>query len=334
MILITGGCCQGKKDWAAEYFSLQESRIVDGAVCEMETLSNCRALNHFHLLVRRWCEEGKDVLSLTETLIRDYPALVILTDEIGCGIVPVDRFEREYRELHGRACCRIAQEADAVVRVVCGIGTFIKDARRLMTIQVIRHGQTYGNTLRRFLGKTDEPLIETGIQRLQEIRDAGIWGETPEGALFSSPMLRCRQTADVLFPGQETILLPGMEECDFGIMENKNHEELDGDPEYQAWIDSGGRAPFPGGESLEAFSSRIVAAFGDMLEQMEQKQLSEASLVCHGGSIMSITEVLVKPHREYFSGLKGNGCGYVVQVDYKLWKNGIQECRILKEVDM
>lgn len=334
MILITGGYCQGKRAWAAEYFSLEEHEVADGASCSRQELLDCSALDHFHLLVRRWLLEGEDIPAMTEMLLRENPGLLVLTDEIGSGIIPVDAFERKYREAHGRACCRIAEQAEAVVRVVCGIGTFIKDVRRLMTIRVIRHGQTYGNTLRRFLGKTDEPLIEEGRKRLQEIREAGIWGNVGEGALFSSPMLRCRQTAQILFPGLEPVLLPGMEECDFGIMENKNHEELDGDPQYQAWIDSGGRAPFPGGESLEGFSERIVTAFGDMLDQMADKDMSEAALVCHGGSIMSITEVLVRPHREYFSGLKGNGCGYVVQVDYDLWKNGRKECRILKEVDM
>lgn len=59
-------------------------------------------------------------------LIRQNPAVVITADEIGCGIVPADAFEREYREVDGRICQQIAAASDAVFRVVCGIGTRIK----------------------------------------------------------------------------------------------------------------------------------------------------------------------------------------------------------------
>ena len=52
--------------------------------------------------------------------------IVLITDEIGYGIVPADAFYREYRETHGRVCTQIAAEAKEVHRVICGIGTVIK----------------------------------------------------------------------------------------------------------------------------------------------------------------------------------------------------------------
>ena len=52
--------------------------------------------------------------------------LVIISDEIGYGLVPVDVFEREYREKSGRVNCYLAEKADQVIRVVCGIGSRIK----------------------------------------------------------------------------------------------------------------------------------------------------------------------------------------------------------------
>ena len=337
MILITGGCCQGKLAWAASQFDLQESEIADGASCSMEqfcegTSQSVRALNHFHLLIRRWLEQGEDAQLRTKELLLANPGIVIITDEIGCGIVPTDPFEREYREVHGRICCRLAQEADAVIRVICGIGSWIKGEPKVFMIRVIRHGQTFGNTQRRFLGRTDEPLWEGGKRVLEDLREQGVWGEVAENALFSSPMLRCLQTAAILFPGKEPTLLPGMIECDFGIMENKNHEELDGDPRYQAWIDSEGRGPFPDGESLEDFSARTVDAYEQMLEIMDCRGITEAALICHGGSLMSIMDVLGVPHRDYFSGLKENGCGYIVRTDYNLWKTGKKTCVVVEEI--
>ena len=51
---------------------------------------------------------------------------MIITDEIGSGIVPLDVKEREWREVHGRICCQLAGRADAVFRVIAGIGQKIK----------------------------------------------------------------------------------------------------------------------------------------------------------------------------------------------------------------
>ena len=54
------------------------------------------------------------------------PDVVILSNELGYGVVPVDQFDRAYREKTGRVCCKVAQAAQEVHRVVCGLGTVIK----------------------------------------------------------------------------------------------------------------------------------------------------------------------------------------------------------------
>ena len=56
-------------------------------------------------------------------LYQKNPELVIVTDEIGCGIVPMDPFQREVREQSGRVCTALAGKARRVHRVICGIGT-------------------------------------------------------------------------------------------------------------------------------------------------------------------------------------------------------------------
>ena len=70
--------------------------------------------------------------------------------------------------------------------------------------------------------------------------------------VFVSPMLRCRQTAEILFPQIPQIEIDPWREMDFGEFEGKNYAQLNGDLRYQAWIDSGGTLAFPGGESREA----------------------------------------------------------------------------------
>lgn len=70
----------------------------------------------------------------TEALAREIavrnPDIVITVDEIGCGLVPVDEFERACREQTGRICTQLARAAGRVDRVVCGIGVTLKGGDR------------------------------------------------------------------------------------------------------------------------------------------------------------------------------------------------------------
>ena len=83
-------------------------------------------LFHFHEYIRRMLEQEMSVQDLAEQLWMKNPDLVLISNELGYGVVPMDVFDRNYRETTGRVCTEIASEADAVYRVVCGIGTKIK----------------------------------------------------------------------------------------------------------------------------------------------------------------------------------------------------------------
>ena len=156
---------------------------------------------------------------------------------------------------------------------------------------LIRHGQTQGNLERRYIGsRTDEPLCNQGIAALKERTYPYV------GRVFVSPMRRCIQTAAILYPGVTPEIVEDFRECDFGAFENKAYEELSGRADYQAWLDSGGELPFPGGESCAAFSARCAAAF----EGLESKAREDCALVVHGGTIMAIMERFAVPKGSYY----------------------------------
>ena len=67
-----------------------------------------------------------DACACAEAFVREHPDAVVVADEIGCGVVPMDRNDRIWREAAGRALCVIAQKAETVIRVTCGIGVRIK----------------------------------------------------------------------------------------------------------------------------------------------------------------------------------------------------------------
>ena len=72
--------------------------------------------------------EKEELNLLPEELVLKNPELVIVTDELGYGVVPVEARDRAWRETTGRLCTRLAVGAKEVHRVVCGIGMVIKDA--------------------------------------------------------------------------------------------------------------------------------------------------------------------------------------------------------------
>ena len=183
---------------------------------------------------------------------------------------------------------------------------------------LIRHGKTAGNLLGRYIGsRTDEPLCDEGREGL-----AG--KQLPEvERLYVSPMKRCVETAEILWPGfdrKKMQKVMDLRECDFGDFENKNYKELSGNGDYQAWIDSNGTLPFPNGESMDAFKSRCLEAFARIVEEVsgaEQEwiasgktEIFRAGIVVHGGTIMAILEQYGYPKAAYFGYQVKNGCGY------------------------
>ena len=178
---------------------------------------------------------------------------------------------------------------------------------------LIRHGMTPGNEEHRYIGRTDEPLSQKGREQLLTLQKKGVY---PAAAcVAASPLERCRQTAELLYPGQAPCVFDQFREMDFGAFEGHNCEELKADVRYQAWIDSNGTLPFPGGESNEAFRKRCCQAFQRItegLQKQEEKtgQTLRAAVVVHGGTIMAILERFGTPKKNYFDYQVKNGCGY------------------------
>lgn len=195
----------------------------------------------------------------------------------------------------------------------------------MLKIWLIRHGMTAGNLKGRYIGKTDEPLCEAGKKALGELDYPA-----PE-LVFVSPMIRCRETAEILFPGKKLRIIDQLAECDFGDFENKNYRELSGNPDYQAWVDSGGTLPFPGGESREACRKRNQEGFRRMVTACIREKAESAAVVVHGGTIMNIMETWAVPEREFYGWHVKNGRGYLVELDTGLWRSGREILKVKEE---
>lgn len=80
----------------------------------------------FHEVVRDALRNGENGADVANRLLREHPDAVVVSNEIGAGIVPIEAEDRAWREAVGCAFCILAAASEQVTRVVCGIGVLIK----------------------------------------------------------------------------------------------------------------------------------------------------------------------------------------------------------------
>ena len=120
MKLFIGGCGHGQEQ-AAERETGRKPIF-----CTPEEALKAEAVDQFHLLAKQVLEEGGSAQEFAKKMVAENPDVVICSDEIGCGIHPLEPEERRWREETGRALCILAEASETVTRVFCGIPQKIK----------------------------------------------------------------------------------------------------------------------------------------------------------------------------------------------------------------
>lgn len=184
-----------------------------------------------------------------------------------------------------------------------------------INLTLIRHGKTPSNREHRYLGVTEEALSGEGRKQLEILAEKDILKKP--WLLFISPMLRCQESAGILFPGREAYPIEEWREMNFGAYEGKNYEDLKNDSYYQKWIDSNGTLPFPEGESQQEYIKRchrgLLTATKIIQKEIAENQMTESqprniTAVVHGGTIMALLHILAGGN--YFNYQVKNGGGY------------------------
>lgn len=184
-------------------------------------------------------------------------------------------------------------------------------------IHLIRHGLTEANLNGQYAGATDFELLDEGRKRLAELKRDFSYPVADK--IISSPLKRCRQTAEILYPGQTAEVEADFAECNFGTWEGKSATELKNDENFAKWLNNSGQVAPDGGESLKDFTTRIFSAFEKLVETAIKNNVKDTVLVTHGGVIMTILAAYGVPRAKFYDWVVNNGCGYSLRIMPSLW---------------
>ena len=177
-------------------------------------------------------------------------------------------------------------------------------------LHLIRHGLTEGNLKGLYIGSgSDLPLCAEGRAQLKTLKKDFGYPQVP--LVFTSPMLRATQTAEILFPGVRQIELHDLREMSFGKFEGK--------PLQQLVMDPTSRTVPQGAEDRQMFFNRTSAMLMKMFEYMLKTHIEEAACVTHGGVIMNMLSQHALPFRKPEEWMTDPGAGYSVRLDADRW---------------
>lgn len=187
-----------------------------------------------------------------------------------------------------------------------------------MELYMIRHGQTEGNKEKRFIGgQLDQGICEAGMVKLLAQKYEKV------EAIYSSPMKRCVQTAGYIYGCDNPVIIEELRECNFGDLEGKNHAELEGDSAYEEFVASGGKSPYPGGESMQEFAKRSLAGVKKAVHMATEQGYKKIGLCVHGGTIMAVLYSIVAGKHEFYDWYVENGEGYQITIEEEKWSKGV-----------
>ena len=185
-------------------------------------------------------------------------------------------------------------------------------------IHFIRHGAINPTLRGRYIGVTDVPLSDKGKI---EIRKLDATMEYPYAkVVFTSPLQRCTQTARIIYPDIEPLVIDHLSECHFGEWENKSAAELAGDETFKKWLAGDPSVKPPRGESNADFTRRICLVFESIVDGLIKTGTTDAAIITHGGVMTTLLSVYGIPQAKPFDWVCDNGYGYSLRITPMLWQ--------------
>lgn len=187
-------------------------------------------------------------------------------------------------------------------------------------ISIFRHGITDANENGVYIGKTDLPLSEAGRESLMDKYEQLDYPKVQR--VYSSPLERAVQTAEIIFPDREVVIVDDLREMDFGVFEGLPAEELVRLDSFKKWLKGGLDNPPPNGEALRSMMLRCYSALNLMILDMMKEGFTHAGAITHSGILMNMLSCFGLPKKKPMEFACEPGEGYEILVTAMMWQNG------------
>lgn len=184
-----------------------------------------------------------------------------------------------------------------------------------LEIVLIRHGITENNLEGRFCGRADVPLNQQGMDAIKKRRETYPYPSVDW--IVSSPSTRCRQTAELSFPGQPIEICQDLQEFDFGEFERRCASEMLDRPEYlDGWRRQDPEFHFAGGETLGHVQARGTAALRRIVRLAVERDCKRIAVVSHSIWISQVLKgMLAEMPSNPTELMTPNGMGLFLEMD-------------------
>jgi len=188
---------------------------------------------------------------------------------------------------------------------------------KTFTVYLFRHGITKGNINAQYIGHTDYPLTTDGINALKEIQKKHHYPKVD--AVFVSPLKRAKQSADIMFPKNNKIVIDNFIEYNFGEFEECTAEDLKDNEDFQNWLRGDQHARPPFGESNAEFAHRVCDTFEKVVNGCIANGTQRIAIVSHAGVLMTILAYYGLPEAPMTDWQMDAGYGYKLRITPSLW---------------
>lgn len=188
------------------------------------------------------------------------------------------------------------------------------------TVYLFRHGLTKGNLNAQYIGHTDYPLSTFGIEQLKSIKREHPYPQVD--TVFVSPLKRAMESADIMFPKNNKIVIDNLIEYNFGEFEECTAEDLKDNEDFKNWLhgDMNSRPPY--GESNAEFVQRVCKAFEQIVQGCIGTGTETVAIVAHAGVLMTILSCYGLPEAPMAHWQMDAGYGFKLRITPSVWMQG------------
>jgi alpha-ribazole phosphatase len=185
-------------------------------------------------------------------------------------------------------------------------------------LHLIRHSMTGANLENIYAGnKQDLNLCKRGIDLLNNLRNTYNYPQADK--VYTSPLKRCMDTANIIYPDLPYTIVTDMRECNFGEFDGRKLDDLMHDQNFIKWLNPTSKYTPSGGESSEEFSARVVGGLNEILTDMMKNNIYTAAVITHGGVISTLLALTAFPRKSAEMWASDFGCGFTLETNTGMW---------------